>query len=514
MANIYFWQDFNNYFAAGADTKPLLHLWTLSVEEQFYIVYPVVLSIFRHRSRRQIVSLLTLIMLASLGFSIWASINRPAVAFYFTTSRAWELLLGSVLAIRAWRSPGVLMCDIATAVGLVLIGVSVVALSSELRFPGINALYPCLGTALVLYAGQDLRIARVLLCSGPVVWIGQISYSLYLFHWPALVLAKYYLLRELMTSEKISLIVLTLVLASLSLMFVERPLRRPGTIVHRPVLFASAGACTCLFIALGTLGILSSGWPGRFPGYMAPDTNATTAEYREGTCFVPRGVEAGSWNEAECRLSWNHKDRVILWGDSYAAHLVPGFLRSAKEVDFDVLQLTAAACLPLIYPSATDRCSSFSHQALDIIQKGQPSGVILAGRWVYYPEAAKYLGSTIDAIVSHGVKVLVMGQTAQFSFPNPYDLLYREGRLGHKGNYHSLLSVKEKFNDEMRDASGQAYFIDPLPLMCTREICDIQQAGHLLYIDSGHLSLEGSEALVRSIATPLNRYFTPLLSQR
>jgi len=508
VANIYFWLD-AGYFAAGADTKPLLHLWSLAVEEQFYLGYPILLFVVFKYARRAVLPVLVLLLITSFAISVWTTMNRPGVAFYLLPSRAWELLLGAVVAVWPLRSPKGLTSDVLTAGGLALIAFGVASLDSDSSFPGLNAASPCVGSALVIYAGKSSSVARFLLCSAPIVWIGQISYSLYLFHWPAIVFAKYYLLRDLATPEKVLLVVLLIGAASVSLIFLENPARRQAKLFNRLSVFASSAIAISLFAALGIVGTMSAGWPGRFPGYDPRNRNdASISDYGTETCFIQKFSDPDAWNEEACRLTSNGAPtRVVLWGDSYAAQYAPGFVRAAKDLKFDLWQLTAAQCLPTFHPKAYDRCNRFTQHALDTIRMMKPSGVIMVGKWATYPQAMKDLGATIATISSYGVRPLVIGQSALFNFKDPYALLYREKRINRGGNYYSLMNVNKHFNYLLQRAASNAYFVDPLPLLCTPTSCDIERDGNLLYLDNGHLSSFGSEILVRSIAPQLNKYF-------
>jgi peptidoglycan/LPS O-acetylase OafA/YrhL len=213
------------YFDAPAEMKPLLHTWSLAVEEQFYIVYPLFLFVVTRYFRKRYAIAIGFVLILSFAMSVRRLSIDPPAAFYFAGARAWELMLGGLLAtaiIPELRHR--MSANILGLLGLGLIGYSVFALSSATPFPGPNALYPCVGAALVIYSGvtQETLVSRVL-SARPVVSVGLISYSLYLWHWVILVFSRYYLVRPLNRVEAAAVIASALVLASLSCGSSKRP---------------------------------------------------------------------------------------------------------------------------------------------------------------------------------------------------------------------------------------------------------------------------------------------------
>jgi len=223
-ANIFFYKE-SGYFAAPEDVMPLLHIWSLSVEEQFYVFFPIVLVLLsKWRIRTPGIFVL---FAASFVASCVAVVMSPDAAFYLAQYRAWELLTGSLLALRVVPSPGRRAADVASWVGGALIAFSIWGLSSRSAFPGWNAAFPCLGAALLIYAGPQAMLNRWL-STAPAVGVGLISYSLYLWHWPLLAFGAAIAMRPLHPQEAAVAVALAFLLAWLSYRFVETPFRRPG----------------------------------------------------------------------------------------------------------------------------------------------------------------------------------------------------------------------------------------------------------------------------------------------
>jgi len=219
-ANILFWKE-SGYFNAPAEQKPLLHTWSLSVEEQFYLVFPWLLILLWRLKRPFDLHLLVPLLLGSLFLSIWGVEYAPEAAFYFVHMRAWELLLGASLGLRLVTLPSSnSVRNVASIAGLLMILTAVHLYSPSIPFPGAYALLPCMGAALIIWSGEsgdaktDSSWIKNILSTSPFVTIGLVSYSLYLWHWPILVFAKSYLLRNPSALEVTFLITLAFVLVS------------------------------------------------------------------------------------------------------------------------------------------------------------------------------------------------------------------------------------------------------------------------------------------------------------
>jgi peptidoglycan/LPS O-acetylase OafA/YrhL len=264
VSNVLFWKE-TDYFANAAEEKPLLHTWSLAVEEQYYIFFPLVLLVFWRLGRAQAFWVIAVLGMFSLALSEWSSRTWPAANFYLIHTRAWELFAGSLAAFLIRRTgPG--HNDFAAAAGLVMIGLSIFTFDETVRFPSLYALLPVGGTVLiVLYGGATTWVGR-LLGLAPFVGIGLLSYSAYLWHQPLLAFARIRTLDEPSHLAFLLIALLSFPLAWLSWRYVEQPFRGPTPLLpHRQSLFAVCGIGLLAFSGAGFWIYQQHGMPGRFP---------------------------------------------------------------------------------------------------------------------------------------------------------------------------------------------------------------------------------------------------------
>ena len=382
VSNIFFWQT-ADYFAGPAHLKPLLHTWSLAVEEQFYIVLPLLLLALTRWARRHVVAVLIAATVISFALSLWAVGAKPTAAFYLLPTRFWELMAGALLAlgvVPAFRS--LKAANAAAAVGLAMIALAVATYSSATAFPGAAALLPVIGAALIIHAGTTTQstIAARLLSWQPVVFVGLISYSLYLWHWPVLTFARIARGEMLSAMEATLLVALSFALAILSWRFIEAPFRDRRLADGRAPLFRSAGAAMAAALALGIFANSTHGWPQRHDAY-TPPAIAGLDHMNLATCFLKDDQPASAWAGAlACRQGDANGPTVFVWGDSFAAHLIPG-LASELGSRIETVQLTAAGCPPILDLAVANRphCRAINTRALEEIAEAGYWRIGLAG---------------------------------------------------------------------------------------------------------------------------------------
>lgn len=496
VSNIYFWREWG-YFSPDSMTKPLLHTWSLSVEEQYYIFAPLftwVIYSFFHRKWR--VTLLPLLLI-SLGLSIFAMTKAPTANFYLLPTRAWELLLGALLA---HSSPNPLRSksarEILGVVALCLIACPIFLFSNATPFPGYNALPPCLGAAILIYLGQSGSSLVNRAISIPVMTAtGKISYSLYLIHWPLISFAYFIYLSPPNLWQAASILWTGFILAYLSWRFVEQPFRLHGEWHTHHVIGVGLGL-VALFSALGYAGVKSNGWPTRFPDYKHINIRGTDhRDWKPGTCFLEGDLDVTKWKEKDCTLTHGGKKKVLLWGDSFAGHYVPGILANRNKIPYTLIQYSGAACPPMLDYNgfASAPCRAFNSNALKIIREHKIDMVILSGRWMNQKRSdLVWLQSTLDKLDDMKIPYYVIGQSPEF----PIDiqpLAYYKGKADMTPVYFD-----GTYNDYLLKMVGPERFINPMTKLCARKLCQFRDGEEFLYQDADHFSAEGSRRAVLS----------------
>jgi peptidoglycan/LPS O-acetylase OafA/YrhL len=429
-ASNFFFYSQAGYFDAPSASKPLLHTWSLAVEEQFYLFFPLLLAFIFRYWRRSLVAILGFISLLSLGFCIWATTNHPSFAFFWPFTRAWELQIGSLIALvnlPIFKSR--LVREAGTLTGIGLIGYSLFVYTAYIPFPGIAALPPCLGAALIIAAGvYGTSMVGKLLSLRPVVFVGLISYSLYLWHWPVIVYQKMGLVlfpgapRQV---EKGITLLIGFSVAVLSWYFVERPFRKPKGGSSRPKVFAWAAASTAAMALTALVLLMGNGMPSRFPAravqiasYLDNPDGADRWHYREGECFLTSADNLTDFKPASCLHSDPTRENILILGDSHAAQLDYGLQTTYPNANF--MQATASGCKPTLH-QGLDRnqvCVHFMDSMLkDYLPNHRPQRIFLAGRW--NDSDLERIGETLAYLKSLGIKTTLFGPIMQYDMPLP-----------------------------------------------------------------------------------------------
>ncbi len=510
-SNFYFWSK-TGYFDAPAETHPLLHTWSLAIEEQFYVLFPILLVAAVRRWRANLGWLLVGMASASLMGGVILAVKNPDAAFYFSPVRIWELLIGSIIALR-WI-PGTTLSSWGRD-GLAFAGMALVILSITLPPSGpfgLTSLMACAGAGLVIHAGiSGPSLVATALGSLIPVTIGKLSYSLYLWHWPVIVFAKSYLARALAGVEIAALIGLTFALSAASYRFIEQPYRRPNGVFGKRGLYASAAMTIVAIGSLSVMVIVQNGFPQRFKRLLdfgAPET-------WKPLCLLNSQQPISDWLPSRCLANSVSAPTVLLWGDSFAAHYFPAFLARRDAMPFNVLLYSLEACQPLVEPQpvAANNCSAFNHAVKSVIAQHGIKTVILAGNWEASfgsvgGKSPAQLTKTVDWLRQQGVNVAVIGQTAHFkvSVPQSYWWRLRKGEL-----VQPDLEAEpgHALNAKLQPALNGTPFFQPSLAMCTQTTCTIGEGRSPYYGDTRHFTNSGSskamapfwptlEALVRA----------------
>ncbi|MBL0141902.1 MAG: acyltransferase [Betaproteobacteria bacterium] len=488
VPNLVFWNEIG-YFDVGAAKKPLLHLWSLGVEEQFYLIWPVLLFVLGSRPRR-LVPFLSLIVAASISYSVYATYRDPGAAFYSPFSRLWELGVGGLLA--SWR-PALPMRRELSFAGLALIVGSALLLSGSSRFPGLLAIAPVAGAALVIAAGAPALAWR------PLVWLGLISYPVYLWHWPLL---SFVTIGKVATPGMRLLIAAASVpLAWLTFRLVEHPirfgqLRKWGAAIGLGGTAVAAGLAA--FVYTSEQGL----W--RYPPEIRPVLKISRFDYRDGSrfgrCWLLDTLDPFG---TECRSR-----SVVVWGDSHAARLFPGLEANLGGVG----QFTRSSCLPILRKDA-DPCAVGNLQVMEEIRRARPGRVIVMAAWLNYTihdrldanwAFADDLRKTLREVRAAGVAdVVLVGPFPVFQPFLPEAVYQYWSRQGHLPDRLAPALKQYEATDSFLAAiaAGEgARFLSLYSALCHAGECVTHTPGaddDLLTWDSGHLTTSGATYVAR-----------------
>ena len=532
-SNILFWRQ-SGYFDAPSELKPLLHTWSLAVEEQFYIFFPLLLFLLSRYLRPKLAQALTGIAIASFAINIYYLNRDPSGAFYLVHMRVWELLIGSILATKPISQK--INPHIRNMLGLFGLGMLTAPIflyTINTPFPGAAAALPTLGTALIIYSGDESKtLTGQVLSFRPLVFIGQISYSLYLFHWPMIVFARYYSIIELKASEIAALLSAIFILSTLSWRFIERPFRQKNTLKGYGI-FQFAAISMVLTLAGGFVIYLNGGFPERFSSEQVNIDQAADVQWKNWSkCDLD--INNLSASLELCPIgAGTGAPSFLLWGDSHARALATSIQISASQAEIAGVTAYTSGCAPLL---GVDRegqkpCGEFNAAIINYIQE-HPNleTVILASRWALSAEGTRYkneegkklilinesanpagtgtnaelfktgLDQTVNKLLGMNRKVVIVTQVPEIGYdvPSAFSIAIRTGRDLNKIIAPSLdeyISRNVVVTNTIKSitAKSNIQIVDPSRALCSGERCLVIINDHPLYRDDDHLSTFGAQ---------------------
>jgi len=497
-SNIWFYFTVD-YFGVNL-TEPTLHYWSLAVEEQFYLVMPLLFWLgWRQGGRRFALGLFVAMFAVSLLASGYIVGDHQSQAFYLPWLRAWELLAGSLLSfVPRERLPLAQRRVLAEAGMLALLG-TICLYDEKILFPGFSALLPVLATAAMILGADSSSVAGWVLKTPPAQWLGKISYSLYLVHWPVTCLVS--LVFALSTKSKIGIFLISLALAWASWRFVESRFRVASGEMGLRNVFVRSGVFTALCAVVFTTANLGGVWLWeRHPRAIAHATvNVDTSYFKHDTCFLTSHSDALRFYRRDlCLQPSGQRENVLVIGDSHAANIVEALRRQHPAVN--VLQATAVGCRPLLGNRGAKRCTDL----VDFIYRdwyprnaSRIDKVVLAGRW----ESGDIgdIDRSITALKAFGASIIVYGPVPEYMVPVPLILAYQE-------IVRIPLSMKLQRPDrqpldvllQQRVGGGVTYF-SPYRNLCGGSTCIVEDGGVPVYLDRDHLTPRGADIAVRGI---------------
>jgi peptidoglycan/LPS O-acetylase OafA/YrhL len=531
-SNLLFWKE-SGYFEAAAEQKPLLHTWSLAVEEQYYVLFPIFLFLAWRYGKNRVFWMIAVMASISLLLSEWGWRNDASANFYLAPTRAWELFAGSIVAFIVHKN-GVQKNNYLALLGLIAIIFSIFIYDKSTPFPSVYALVPVLGVVLlILCADKETSVAR-LLGSKIFVGVGLISYSAYLWHQPLFAFARIRLVETPSSLQILALIVSSIILAYFSWRYIEKPFRQRD-VMSRKVIFSFSLIGVMFFLFLGYQGHSTNGFKSLILNDRELAVLETTERSREPTCeyAIEKCLEF---------LEHGEKDTILLLGDSNAYHFSSGLRNLADDMSYDLVQLTEGGCLPLaeFYQLQQSHflnmeCITFNKMiktSLSELDK-KVDIIIVSAAWLVYfygndlyseienlkglPKIStvrlsldgeneirredreeifsQYLNSLIKNLSDAANKVIVVGPLppsitrfdSKFSIFNPRPLLSQ--------NYFNATS---SFSKVFREAltGSKVSTIDLASQLCSENFCDVERDGIYLYGDPIHFSHYGQSAIV------------------
>jgi peptidoglycan/LPS O-acetylase OafA/YrhL len=565
-SNILFWQE-TGYWGVENELKPLLHTWSLAVEEQYYVLFPLFLILMWRFRKRWILSSFLLIAFISLLQSQWASVNSPSANFFLLATRGWELAIGASIAFYFIYRKNVIhsmlsqktVVELLSLLGIGLIGYAVFAFDENTPFPSVYALVPTIGTALVIvFASNDTFVAKLLGSKIPV-GIGLISYSAYLWHQPLLALARHRSLHEPTTLLLTALSITSLFLAFISWKYIEAPFRKRG-IFSRKQIFSFTAIGSTFFIIFGLVGNYTNGYKFRINNRFAEIVdNAKKDSFSKKLCV--HNTEVPFQDSDFCVLVANDEKYAILYGDSHAQALMLEAKKAFSKTNYGLLFAATSACPPVKNVYRADKASKQACYEQNkkiynyIVSNPQIKYVILSARWTLGMEGTRFnnkeggvelgtkphldiveAGSTyryhndydhqdkiaqaytksIQELLNAGKKVILIYPVPEAGWNVPdylsrYYLINRDSVFNESTASTSHEVFKER-NKRTIDALDQILpnknllRIHPEKMFCDKDIsgrCITQKDGVILYRDDDHLSDGGARLLLARVIRSL-----------
>jgi hypothetical protein len=517
-------QEKTGYFAASSELLPLLHTWSLAVEEQYYLLFPLLFLAVQRLMPRRLPVVLAVLIVLSAGLAHWGSTYKPYVNFFFSFSRFWEILVGALVACapplisRRWHGAP-------TLAGLAMIAAAVFGFSASTPTPSLPTFLPVIGAALVLVFGAQPGWVHRFLTLTPMLWLGAISYSLYLWHQPVFAFARIYFVTGVPVPIMTGLVALVIVLSWLSWRFIEQPIRRLPTFSRRGV-FAFAAVGVAGFFMLGL-------WLEKsdLSRYRYTEADLRLLNFAKTYLTKTRQTEAGRYlircsNEGKGKGRPNvavcvqaGPELPVIWGDSHAKALASGFMFQGVRPGL----VSAAGCPPILNASpkiSGGDCAAVNADMLRELRRLPLRGaLILHANWLISFEGrhARFLSSTefrnaIAVTISElrrvqpEMDILLVGGVPQWGEGLP-SYLYRLGFL--LDGPHRVIppdqEVIRSFNTQLREVANEQgiRFLDPFDVFCNDDGClaTVEVNGEVVPTawDYGHLTGAGAALLATKI---------------
>ncbi|MGJ8585691.1 MAG: acyltransferase family protein [Marinosulfonomonas sp.] len=527
--NIWFYAQLG-YFNEASELQPLLHTWSLGVEEQYYIVFPLLLiALNRYGALKRVFAWVLVLAIISFAAAVYTLPNDPDAAFYLPHLRAWELLIGSLLGLSVWRGivrpfrTHLFVTNLLSLAGLVAIAWPVLAYGPETAFPGLAALPPCLGAALLIATGNNPdSIGAKLLSLRPMVFVGKLSYSLYLWHWPFISLA-FYMVGPLSPALGVGCLIVSSFAAYLSWRYIEQPFRNKDTVGRRAI-FASSIVGMASMLCVGLIFWQSSGFPKRMGPEFVQLAKPKFHVHNRKECYkiTPTRAAAG---DVCLRGAKEKAASFLLLGDSHADSLSPAIFAAAKQLKLSGYQYTGpgSVLFPGVYRLGKPHPQSVTALQKFLDERPSVKTLIITQFWLHIFTGYTYRHSgTIMADADYDGSGTAYNPTAikhgltrlAALFPDRKIILLDDIPTGRKmdirsglrlmrfnlvpvegmpvSEYQAQKALYEPYLIEIANAVDNIEYWPFFDAVCNDEFCPLFDGDVLLYSNGDHISWKGA----------------------
>lgn len=500
LSNIFFWREYGNYFAGNSSEAPLLHTWSLGVEEQFYLIWPLIIILLSRLSRAWMASVLLFLAICAVLVSEMGVNIAASASYYLLPSRIFELMIGGLLAffVANKRSASQGFAIFWFLIGILLILYSILSLDKSSSFPGLNAITPCLGAALIIWSGTNQQPVHWILTNRVMVSIGLISYSLYLWHWPIIAYLNYVNI-NISVAVVVFVVVSSFFLAWLTWKFIEIPMRMTGVSLSFSNVFIRRFAIPVLVVfSMGFAMVYTSGLPKRFSPRVAEFEKAieTKPDVLRNGCHVPTAMYGTPPND-KCRLGIKKVELDgVLIGDSFANHFSGMIDLMAKAEGKSFMDYTMDGCPPILGfdtgkgAAYSGRCIKRNDAVYSLLTSNRYTHVILASSWPRDEKAGEQLVESIEIILKVGSKLTVI--LANESIDRASSCPIRRLMSGSVELCQGPRNGYPLYFNEIKSRFPSVHFLDPNRVICRGDFCDPVLDDIPLYRDDVHLNDMGA----------------------